>query len=151
MKPASGLLLPSRVLPTAQQFEEPVQVTEKRYAPMSGFGTTDQAEPFQCSANGTGAFCPANSWAPTAQQSDVVTQSTLHSRDAGDPGGVTSGPADQVDPFQRSAMACGWELLPSLEKAPPTAQQLQAPVQVVPISRSLLGMPVLGLVMMDQP
>ena len=151
MNPARGFLLASKAVPTAQQFDVPVQVTEKRYPPMSGVGTTDQADPSQCSANDTGDFCPANSWAPTAQQSDEVTQSTFHRRDASDPGGVTSGPADQVDPFQRSTMACGCELLPSWAKAPPTAQQFQAPVQVVPISRSLLGDGELGLVTMDQP
>ena len=43
----------SMVAPTAQQFDEPVQVTALRYCP-SGLaaparGTSDQVEPFQCS------------------------------------------------------------------------------------------------------
>ena len=151
MNPARGFLLASRAVPTAQQFDVPVQVTEKRYPPMSGVGTTDQADPFQCSANEHGGLLPGQllgAHRPAVRRGDAVT---LHRRDASEPGGVTSGPADQVDPFQRSTMACGCELLPSWAKAPPTAQQFQAPVQVVPISRSLLGDGVLGLVTMDQP
>ena len=50
-----GLPLASMSDPTAQQSEEPVQVTELRYRPEgladAGVGTTDHAAPFQCSAN----------------------------------------------------------------------------------------------------
>ena len=114
-------------------------------------GTTDQAVPFQCSARSTGLFWAPSSCAPTAQQSEPVTQSTPHSRDAFEEGGATSGPVDQVDPFQWSTRALGWELFPSEEKTPPTAQQFQALVQVLPIRRLLSVGPLLGLVMMFHP
>src|ERR1700733_10735566 len=48
-------------------------------------------------------------------------------------------------------MALGWELLPSEEKVPPTAQQSQALTHVLPMRMSLCVGPVLGLVMMVQP
>ena len=48
-------------------------------------------------------------------------------------------------------MALGWELLPSEEKAPPTAQQFQALTHVLPMRMSLCDEPVLGLVMMVHP
>ena len=113
--------------------------------------TADQVEPSQCSASGTGACLAANCWAPTVQQSDGPTQVTPHSRDAVVPGGEVSGPAAHVDPFHRSTIACGCELLPRSENDPPTAQQLHVLVQAVSIRRSLLVDPVLGLGTMFHP
>src|SRR5580658_6150184 len=103
---------------------------------MSGVGITVQEDPFHCSAMMTGFCWVAPSWAPTAQQSDAVTQLTLHNREACEPDGWTLGPMDQAVPFQWSAMAlgCGLLLLPlPAGITPPTAQQFQALVQVVPI------------------
>ena len=118
---------------------------------MAGVGTTDQAEPFQCSVRITGPGWLLGFWAPTAQQSDEVTQATPHRSEAWLPGGATLGPTDHVEPFQVSTTALGCELFPSEENTPPTARQLHALVHVLPIRRLLSDGAVLGLGMMFHP
>ena len=76
-----------------------------------------------------------------AHRPAVGSTDTAHTPQKGCPASRWDGvgPADHVDPFQRSTSASGCELLPRPEKAPPTAQQFQVLVHVVPIRRWLPG------------
>jgi hypothetical protein len=126
------LLSSVNVVPTAQQSEPPMQVTDDRNPWVAGVGTDDQETPFQCSAKVTGPGSAPTCCAPTAQQSDDVAQVTFHNNETCEPGSGVALSTDHVDPFQWSINALGWPLLFRLGMTPPTAQQFHELVQAVP-------------------
>src|SRR5580692_8667029 len=99
------------MVPTAQQSDPLVQVTDDKNPGVAGMGTTDQLMPSQCSAKITGPGSVLPFCAPTAQQSEDVTQVTFHNSEICDPGGGVALLTDHDDPSQCSIKALGLPLL----------------------------------------
>ncbi len=110
MKPSRGSLLESSVTltPVVQQSAALRQATEKSSPWAGGAGTTDHFDPSNRSISGTGVFPPGVAWAPTAQQSDGLTQVTSHSAENLGPVGEAAESSVHAVPFQCSNSATGW-------------------------------------------